>query len=688
MRSTVLPFHSVPLGELPPPAPRDCFGRDDLIEKVVELAENLEPVALVGAGGIGKTSIALTVLHHNRIKERFGENRRFIRCDQFPASRTHFLARLSKVIGAGVEHPEDLAPLRSLLSSKEMLIILDNAESILDPKETGAMEIYSVVDELCQFKTICLCITSRITTVPSRCKRPEIPTLSIEAACDIFYGVYGDSRRSSTISDLLKRLDFHALSIKLLATTASHNGWDHDRLAQEWDAQLAQVLQTDYNESLAATIELSLSSPTFLSLGPNARDLLGVLAFFPQGINERNFDWLFPTIPNRKNVFDRFYVLSLTHRSNGFVTMLAPIRDYLRPQDPRSSPLLCATKDRYLDRLSVDLHPSKPKFEEARWIVLEDVNVEHMLDVFTSFDQTEENIWVACDHFVEHLVWHRPRQTLLRSKFEALPDDHPCKPSCLFRLSWLFQQIGNQEERKQLLTHTLELERQQGNEVQVARILRELSDSNRLLHLHEEGIRQVKEALEIFERTDHRIEQVDSWNDLAWLLLSLEQLDAAEDAASRAFDLVPEQGQEYTVCSLHRVLGSIHQHKGEKEKAIHHYKAALEIASPSNWHNELFWNNYNLAGLFRNENQFEEASAHIERARIHAGDNAYWLGRTAELQAVIWYRQGRLQEAKTEALQAINLYENLGVAEDVEECGKILQKVERAMKRQHASSWR
>ena len=249
----------------------------------------------------------------------------------------------------------------------------------------------------------------------------------MESACDIFYGIYENGDRSDIISNLLRRLDFHTLSITLLATIASHNMWSHDRLAREWDTHRTQVLQTDYNESLVATIELSLASPTFRDLGPEARDLLGVVAFFPQGINENNLDWLFPTISDRAKIFDKFCNLSLTHRSNGFVTMLAPLRNHLGPKDLISSPLLRTTKQCYFSRLLVRPNPNRPGFGETRWITSEDVNVEHLLDVSTTVDTNSNDIWRLCGYFVMHLHWHKPRLVVLGPKIKELPADHPLK---------------------------------------------------------------------------------------------------------------------------------------------------------------------------------------------------------------------------------------------------------------------
>jgi len=96
----------------------------------------------------------------------------------------------------------------------------------------------------------------------------------------------------------------------------------------------------------------------------------------------------FPTIFGRKNILDKFSILSLVYRSDCFITILSPVCDYLSPKDPAPAPL-CSIKDRYLSRLSVRAVPGKPGFQEARWITSEDANVEHLLDVFTTTDATQ-----------------------------------------------------------------------------------------------------------------------------------------------------------------------------------------------------------------------------------------------------------------------------------------------------------
>jgi tetratricopeptide (TPR) repeat protein len=673
------PECSIP-GESPPLPPRTFFGRDELIEKLVDPAENLIPIALIGAGGIGKTSIALAVLHHDRIKQRFGHHRRFIRCDQFPASHTHLLRRLSDVIGAGVKNPENLTPLRTFLSSKEMVIVLDNAESILDPQGADAQEIYAVVEELSRFENICICITSRISTTPPDFKRFDVPTLSMDAARNTFYRIYDGNDRSDLVSGILQQLDFHPLSITLLATVAHQNRWEMNRLTREWEQRRTGVLQTQHNTSFAATIELSLASPLFQELGPDARALLGVVAFFPQGVDENNLEWLFPTISNRTNVFDKFCILSLTYRSGGFITMLAPLRDYLSPKDPKKSPLLCTTKKRYFTRMAVNINPNEPNFRESQWITSEDINVEHLLDIFTTVDANSDDVWDACTNFTIHLFWHKKRLPILKPKIEGLSDDHRSKPECLLELSRLFGLAGDRVECKRLLVHALKLWREWGSDRRVARTLMELSETNRIMGLPKEGIQQAEEALEVYKRLGDIVGHVQCLIKLALLLGSEKQFDAAEEAAFRAIDLLPEKGQQYLVCRSRRALGEIYQAKGEIEKAIHHNKLALGIASAFNWHSQLFWVHYKLAGLFLGDGRLDDAHAHIKNAKLHTVDSARNLGYAMELQARVWYEQRALEEARSDALRAADIYEKLGVAKDiVEGCRELLEKIEKEM---------
>src|SRR5258705_12405718 len=107
--------------------------------------------------------------------------------------------------------------------------------------------------------------------------------------------------------------------------------------------------------------------------------------------------------------------------------MLAALRDSFRPQDPNSSPLLCKAKDQFFSRLSVKIHPNKPGFKETRWIASEDVNVEHLIDIFTTIDAASGDVWETCASFIGYMRHWKPRIVVLESNIRRLPDDHPSK---------------------------------------------------------------------------------------------------------------------------------------------------------------------------------------------------------------------------------------------------------------------
>ena len=116
-----------------------------------------------------------------------------------------------------------------------------------------------MVEELSRFNNICILTTSRITTTPPDFKHLDVPTLSIDAAHDTFYRICDSNDRSNLVDAILEQLDFHPLSITLLAAVARQNKWGMKRFARELERRRTDVLRIEHNMSLAATIELSLS---------------------------------------------------------------------------------------------------------------------------------------------------------------------------------------------------------------------------------------------------------------------------------------------------------------------------------------------------------------------------------------------------------------------------------------------
>jgi tetratricopeptide (TPR) repeat protein len=312
-----------------------------------------------------------------------------------------------------------------------------------------------------------------------------------------------------------------------------------------------------------------------------------------------------------------------------------------------------------------------------RWITSEDVNVEHLLDVFTSVDAKSNEVWDACARFVWHLHRHKRRLVVLGTKMKGLADDHPSKPQCLFRLSQLFYSVGNLMESRRLLAPTLKLWREQENDQNVAQTLKFLAYVNARSGHHAEGISQAEEASGIYERLNNTTGQAKSLQCLALLFVKDDQVDAAEETALRAIEVSGNQSRLY---EHHHILGHIYETRGDMEAAISHHETSLGIASSLNSQGKQIGILDCLVGLLLKVERFDDAQVYLERLKSDAVNDPLHLGRAEVMQARIWFHHGRLEEAKYEVLRVISVHEKLrGSVYVLEGCKEVLQEIEEKM---------
>jgi len=285
-------------------------------------------LVLSGAVGVGKTVIALALLHHDRVEATFGSGRHFMRCDDLANSLTSFLERLSDAIGLPPLGTMELLRPRLLSRLDPLMLVLDGVECLLDSLAVDSKEIATAIEEISQCRNVCLLVTSRMVIDIPGFQTIEVPTLSAGGARDIFYSLCSLDR-STAIDDLIENLDFHPLSIVLLARVAREKGWDESGLLRGWADGQTDALKLDDDRSLAAAIESALAVPTIQQLGFAAQETLEAFAAFPDGVDETR---MFPTIGGARETADvlrRFY---LVEHHDGFVRMLSPFRFHFLQQ--------------------------------------------------------------------------------------------------------------------------------------------------------------------------------------------------------------------------------------------------------------------------------------------------------------------------------------------------------------------
>ncbi|KAJ7465929.1 hypothetical protein FB451DRAFT_1486117, partial [Mycena latifolia] len=321
-----------------PSQPKIFHGRELEVATIIQqLNQQIPRIAILGGGGMGKTSLARAIVHHPQISAIYEQHRFFVACDAASSS-----IHLAALIGAhvGLQPSKDLTKpvVRYFAGSPPSLLILDNLETVWEPKESRA-NVEKLLALLEDIEHLTLIITMRGAERPAsvRWTHPflqPLQPLAQDAARETFIDIVGDGYTVEDIDKILCLADNMPLAIDLIAHLVDYDGMNS--VMHHWETERTLLLSEghDKGSNLELSISMSLESPRLASV-PQACDLLSLISMLPDGVADADLIQSELPIENILACKAALLCASLAYTDDQKqLKALVPIREYMQKMHP------------------------------------------------------------------------------------------------------------------------------------------------------------------------------------------------------------------------------------------------------------------------------------------------------------------------------------------------------------------
>ena len=291
-----------------PAKPRIFHGRNGLVEDISRLLceEKSSRLCILGPGGMGKTSLALTILHSPVVQARYASLRCFwVPCVEASLS-TPFLELLSVSLRVDT-HVEDMleAILKELKNNNEpRLIVLDNFETIWYMADTQK-EVTNILFELSQLNNVSILMTMRGVEAPCNdigWQSWHLHPVDPEASLRIFHDWYPMLKNDPDVVKLVDAMGHMPFAVTLMSKLGKKSSSTAQDLLKEWAQAGTKMLSPSNSaeDNMNRSIMLSLDRD-FVRQDPDALELLSILSLLPAGTSRTNLRWLAPNLNSISN---------------------------------------------------------------------------------------------------------------------------------------------------------------------------------------------------------------------------------------------------------------------------------------------------------------------------------------------------------------------------------------------------